>query len=275
MTLRVFLDCEFTSLGVGPQLISIGMVSEMDTRKTFYAELADTYSIEDCSDFVIDIVLPLLEGGSARMTMVELALNLKNWIEGLGQPVTFATDSICYDWPWILEIFEKPGSWPANLDRQPLLLNFNDLQRAERFNDAVELAFASGLRRHHALDDAKANRLGWLANNTWPGLFLDDLRDPPAGDWVIARTAREAIALLAENHFVKMSFDHDLGNDQDGTGYTVALWLEEQAAYGHWQHVPEILTVHSANPAGAARIQAAIDAIGRFREASKQQRATS
>ena len=33
-----------------------------------------------------------------------------------------------------------------------------------RFANAVEKAFSTGkLRQHHALDDAKANRLGWLA----------------------------------------------------------------------------------------------------------------
>ena len=33
------------------------------------------------------------------------------------------------------------------------------------FNLAIKWAFAGGLRRHHTLDDAKANRLGWFAAN--------------------------------------------------------------------------------------------------------------
>jgi hypothetical protein len=46
-----------------------------------------------------------------------------------------------------------------NLAQKPDVLKFND----EVFNAAVEDAFKQGLRQHHALDDAKANRLGWLA----------------------------------------------------------------------------------------------------------------
>jgi len=33
----------------------------------------------------------------------------------------------------------------------------------EDFYAATESAFATGLREHHALDDAKANRLAWMA----------------------------------------------------------------------------------------------------------------
>ena len=74
-----------------------------------------------------------------------------------------------WDWPWIQEIFHA-GAWPANLDGQPLLLNINHLNDYVAFQDAVEKAFTSGLRRHHALDDAKANRLGWIAAG---GLFRE------------------------------------------------------------------------------------------------------
>jgi hypothetical protein len=49
------------------------------------------------------------------------------------------------------------------LDGKPLLLTMNYLPAYDDFCDAVDQGFASGLRRHHALDDAKANRLGWIA----------------------------------------------------------------------------------------------------------------
>jgi hypothetical protein len=38
----------------------------------------------------------------------------------------------------------------------------NYLNDYDLFVEAVEKAFRS-LRRHHSLDDAKANRLGWIA----------------------------------------------------------------------------------------------------------------
>ena len=92
------------------------------------------------------------------------------WLEEFDAPVQLATDSFAWDWPWIQEIFHEFGAWPANLDGQPLLLTVNYLNDYNAFMEAVEKAFTSGLRRHHALDDAKANRLGWIAaGGTIPG----------------------------------------------------------------------------------------------------------
>lgn len=157
----IFFDTEFTELGIDPRLISIGLVSE-DGERTFYAELSDTYQPKDCSYFVCEAVVPLLEGGNTRMTMPDLALRLGNWLESFDHPVKLATDSLAWDWPWIHEIFCDAWTWPANLDGKPLLLTMSNLNDYDRFIDAVENAFRN-LRRHHSLDDAKANRLGWVA----------------------------------------------------------------------------------------------------------------
>ena len=156
----IFFDTEFTDLHWEAKLISVGLVAE-DGRE-FYAELSDTYQIADCGDFTREVVLPLLEGGEAWLTLPGLSLRLGNWLEDFEQPVTLATDSIEWDWPWIKMIFSNPMTWPTNLNHSPEELLF-DADVGESFNDAVELAFIGGLRRHHALDDAKANRLGWLA----------------------------------------------------------------------------------------------------------------
>ena len=155
--LRIFFDTEFTGLIVDPRLISIGCVDETGT-KTFYAELSDTWKPGDVSDFARVAVLPKLEGGQASMMMSELTAALGNWLESFDAPVQLATDSLSWDWPLVQEIFETLSTWPKNLDGKPVVL-VQDLN----FNLAVEDAFAKGLRRHHALDDAKANRLGWIA----------------------------------------------------------------------------------------------------------------
>ena len=161
--LRIFFDTEFTGLIVDAKLISIGLVDETGER-TFYAELSDTWQEDDNHDpFVQEAVLPLLEGGAARMTMAELTVCLRNWLEAFGQPVQMATDSLAWDWDWFREIFCEAGCWPENVDGTPLLLTMNYLIDYDAFNHAVEHAFADGLRRHHALDDAKAYRLGWIA----------------------------------------------------------------------------------------------------------------
>lgn len=172
--MNVFFDTEFTELGIDPRLISIGLVSEGRSRE-FYAELSDTYQPSDCSDFVREAVLPHLEGGEARMTLNECAHRLIQWLMAFGEPVQLATDSLAWDWPWIEELFAEAGTgtnWPAhitthdkatvfrpwNVEGRPLIL-----PQSPAFNLAVEDAYVTGLRRHHALDDAKANRIGWLA----------------------------------------------------------------------------------------------------------------
>jgi len=66
----IFFDTEFTELGIDPRLISIGLISEFGDR-TFYAELSDTYTEKDCSEFVRLAVLPHLEGGNSVMAVAE------------------------------------------------------------------------------------------------------------------------------------------------------------------------------------------------------------
>lgn len=89
-------------------------------------------------------------------------------------------------------------------------------------------------------------------------LYLDDLRPVPAG-WIRVFWPNEAIALLETGAVTRISLDHDLGDDQRGTGYDVLLWIEE-AVVLHGFRPPEI-TVHSANPAARQRMDAAIAAI--------------
>lgn len=164
--MQIFFDTEFTSLDdFSPDLISIGLINESGTR-TFYAELTDTFTLPQCSSFVRETVLPLLEGGAARMTMHELTLRLGGWLDDFEEPVQLATDNGTWDWPFIERIFQTPGTWPENLAREPALLTMNYLLDYDAFAAATAIgdAFAAGgLRQHHALDDARANRLGWLA----------------------------------------------------------------------------------------------------------------
>lgn len=155
----IFFDTEFTDLSIDAKLISIGLIDETGAR-TFYAELSDTWGRYDPSDFAEMEVLPKLGDPAERISMDELRHQLASWLASFGQPVQLATDSLAWDWPWIVDLFGVPGEvvWPECLAHKayklPLLPDFLA---------ALEGAFATGLRQHHALDDAKANRLAWLA----------------------------------------------------------------------------------------------------------------
>lgn len=92
-------------------------------------------------------------------------------------------------------------------------------------------------------------------------VYLDDERNTPTG-WVRAFWPEEVIILLETGHVEELSLDHDLGDDEHGTGYTVLLWLEEQVAV-HGMKPPRIV-VHSANSSARLKMEAAIASIARF-----------
>lgn len=72
----------------------------------------------------------------------------------------------------------------------------------------------------------------------------------------------EVIDALKRGDVDELSLDHDLGDDKRGTGYDVLLWIEEEVHRRPAFDVPHI-SIHSANPVGRARMEAAIRAIER------------
>ena len=92
-------------------------------------------------------------------------------------------------------------------------------------------------------------------------VYLDDERPTPEG-WERVYWPEEAIALLESGGVVEMSLDHDLGDDQRGTGYDVVLWIEEAVALRGF--IPPRLYVHSANASARQKMTAGIRAIERL-----------
>lgn len=92
-------------------------------------------------------------------------------------------------------------------------------------------------------------------------VFLDDERTTPKG-WVRVYWPDEAIALLEAGQVTEISLDHDLGDDERGTGYDVVLWIEEAVATRGFR--PPAISVHSANSSARAKMEAGIAAIQRF-----------
>ncbi|WP_342376735.1 hypothetical protein NVS55_35970 [Myxococcus stipitatus] len=92
-------------------------------------------------------------------------------------------------------------------------------------------------------------------------VYLDDERPTPEG-WVSARWPEDVIALLEGGRVVELSLDHDLGDDEHGTGYDVLLWLEEAVATRGFN--PPRVRVHSANSSARQKMELAITRIERF-----------
>jgi hypothetical protein len=89
-------------------------------------------------------------------------------------------------------------------------------------------------------------------------VYLDDERATPDG-WVRTYWPSEVIALLETGQVLELSLDHDLGDDQRGTGYDVVLWIEEAVALNGF--VPPRISVHSANSSARDKMLAGIRSI--------------
>lgn len=165
--MKVYLDTEFTQLrqpNKETKLISIGLVTA-DFDRSFYAELTDNYDISDCSDFVVEGVMPLLDAPElpeqidyknvyAKMTKAQCREHLAYWIAAIQEHVEINSDAPSYDWPLLTDLF-KGQAWPINLFRE--CRNCYPSSINEFLYREVEEKLFNGtlFRRHHALHDAK------------------------------------------------------------------------------------------------------------------------
>ena len=86
-------------------------------------------------------------------------------------------------------------------------------------------------------------------------LWLDDepSRDP-GENWVIVRTADQAIDKLIAGGVEMVSLDHDLGDvrqdpyPREITGVAVVKWMIDNGVF------PKVINVHSRNPVGGKRM---------------------
>ncbi len=87
-------------------------------------------------------------------------------------------------------------------------------------------------------------------------LFLDDIRDPPEGEWIVVRSYLDAIDYVTANGVPQIcSFDHDLGIGP--TGYDFVKYICEIDMDRDGTFIPKDFSfvVHSANPVGKNNIE--------------------
>jgi hypothetical protein len=97
-------------------------------------------------------------------------------------------------------------------------------------------------------------------------LWIDDLRPAPEG-WLWAKTPGEAIAILSSPDYdIRIiSFDHDLGLDDQGKAMTsepVVDWIELRAARGEGPRIE--WAIHSMNPEGRRYLELGLLSCNRF-----------
>lgn len=150
---RIYFDTEFTALSPDAKPISIGFVDESGIHE-FYAELSDTYRKEDCSQFCAKKVLPHLQGGASVMTVEELGNRLGAWLGERGPGAVVVCDSP-RDVVQLRVLL--PEGLPPNVTLR-VLGWWGNLKRRVK-NRGRRIHRAHGLRVHHALDDARVNRI--------------------------------------------------------------------------------------------------------------------
>lgn len=89
-------------------------------------------------------------------------------------------------------------------------------------------------------------------------VYLDDERQTPEG-YTRVYWPEEAIELLKTGQVTEISLDHDLGDDDHGTGYDVVLWIEEQVYINNF--IPPKMIVHSANSSARIKMENGINNI--------------
>jgi hypothetical protein len=151
---RAYLDTEFTSLSrYQAKLISLALV--VPDGAELYVELTDNWTPADCSPFVIDTVLPLLDHANQGRTTDQARRELLAFLQALG-PVEIITDAPDHDWPLLLWL-AGPAGLPANAQQQPGLLIIN-----------LDADFTGEEPPHHALQDARLlAALAEKANPAW------------------------------------------------------------------------------------------------------------
>jgi hypothetical protein len=149
--LKIFLDCEFTQLNQCSKLISLALVAE--SGQEFYVELTDTYSVEDCSDFVIQNVLPQLDPMRYGQSLAEARASLRRFLGCFDEKLEVCSDAPQWDWGFFCDLAcAEHQPWPVLVVSQPTNLTslFNQVNAVAL--EQVELWDLP----HHALLDARA-----------------------------------------------------------------------------------------------------------------------
>ena len=94
-------------------------------------------------------------------------------------------------------------------------------------------------------------------------VFLDDRREAPEG-WIRCYWPHEVISLLITGDVTEISLDHDLGDDERGTGYDVISWIECWVITNGF--IPPKIHIHTDNPAARQRMEAGVASIARWLE---------
>ncbi|WP_295748377.1 hypothetical protein [Undibacterium sp.] len=144
--LKIFIDTEYTNF-IDTGLMSLGLVAENGEEAYFEVQYNET----ECSDFVREVVIPLLgREPHAMVAQHVLATKLMTWLE-IARPRQQDIE-ICYDHQndWNLFIDALDYRVPPWVTSRNVCYEIEDILYQDFF-------VREGLPEHHALYDARAN----------------------------------------------------------------------------------------------------------------------
>jgi hypothetical protein len=160
----LFLDTEWAD-AAGSELVSLALVTE-DGALTFYAERAELPATP--TDFVRDVVYPLLDRGHAALSDEAITTNLRAFLNSMPVPTIMA------DYPNDLLLLRHAISGFDMSDVQAKACGpiphtvMTHMLKEGLTGKLVEEWFDANpeqrVRRHHALIDAHALRMAWLVS---------------------------------------------------------------------------------------------------------------
>lgn len=178
--MKIFIDTEFTNFD-NMKLISIGLISE--NNQTFYRE-SRNYILNDCSDFVIEHIIPLLNSYKdktfVKQETQDIAKEMLNWLTEINPQEEIIEIVADYKGDWKLfnqlldlvshklkikfvdimdllvkEILKKEEESHLNSEQMNLLAGHTQMRFATSFEDWFK---KNKKIQHHALDDTIANK---------------------------------------------------------------------------------------------------------------------
>lgn len=172
--IRIFLDTEIPT-AEDPRLISPGLASEQSDDH-LYVVLTQGWTKEDCSDFVRNEILPLLDARDPDyLTPAGAAARIEEWLDkqrngDRGVQVKLVCDHPD-DWHLLQRLFTGEPGWAAQFNAAMLLaqegvlleddLGGRNPARVRRLFAAKGEFIERHGGRHHALADALALRFAW------------------------------------------------------------------------------------------------------------------
>lgn len=153
----LFLDTEFTQLGPDMELLSLALVSD-GGQFEFYGERNDV-PVEHCSTFAREAVLPLMKAEPPIAgDFLNLRSRLRAFLVAQTETSILACDSY-FDIDLFQQVVGEP--WPGLLSTSRV--DLTEVLSNPQFLHAQANYHSSGHTYHHALNDARALRAGWLA----------------------------------------------------------------------------------------------------------------